>query len=88
MTSQSEYASLNRWVLSLDLNVSMESDCLMYGWREFHSLGAKQLKSQAPMVLRHDVGMVSSPADVERWLREGLYSWRVCRIVPGAREVG
>ena len=59
MTSQSEYASLNRWVLSLDLNVATESDCLICGGREFHSLGAEQLKAQAPMVLRRGVGMVS-----------------------------
>ena len=31
MTSQSEYASLNRWVLSLDLNVVMESDLCVGG---------------------------------------------------------
>ena len=76
MTSQSEIASLNRWVLSLDLNVEMESDCLMCWGREFHSLGAEQLKARAPMVLRRGVGMVSSPAEVEWRVRKGLYSWR------------
>ena len=75
MTSQSEYASLNRWVLSIDLNVAMESDSPMCGGREFHSLGAEQLKARAPMVLRRDVGMVSSPAEIERRVQEGLYSW-------------
>ena len=59
VTSQSEYASLNRWVLCLDLNVVMESDCLMCRGREFHSLGARQLKARAPMVLRRGVGIVS-----------------------------
>ena len=44
----------------------MESDCLMCGGREFHSLVAEQLKARAPMVLRRDVGMVSRPAEVER----------------------
>ena len=77
MTSQSEYASLNRWVLSLDLNVAMESDCLMcVGGREFHSLGAEQQKAQATMALKRDVGMVSCPAEVEQRVREGLYSWK------------
>ena len=73
-TSQNEFASLNRWVLSLDLNVAMESDCFMCGGGEFHS--SEQLKAQAPMVLRRDVGMVSSPAEFERRVREVLYSWR------------
>ncbi|MDG2555461.1 hypothetical protein P7M41_26050, partial [Vibrio parahaemolyticus] len=54
-----------------DLNNVMESDCLMYGGREFQSLGADQLKAQAPMVLRHEVGMVRSPGEVERRVREG-----------------
>ena len=76
MTSQSEYASFSRWILSLDLNVVMESDCLMCGGREFHSLGAEQLKARAPMVLRRGVGMASSPTEVERRVQEGLYSWR------------
>ena len=76
MTRQNEYASLYRWVLSLDLNVAMEPDYLMCGGTEFHSLGAEQLKAQAPMVLRRDVGMVSSQADVEQRAQEGLYSWR------------
>ena len=76
VTSQSEYAILNSWVLSLDLTVVMESDCLMCGGREFHSLGAEQLKARATTVLRRGVGMVSSPAEVEWRVREGLYSWR------------
>ena len=54
----------------------MESDCLMCGGREFQSLGAEQLKARAPMVLRRDVGMVSSPEEVERRVREGVYSRR------------
>ncbi len=49
-----------------------ESDCLMCGVREFHSLAAEQLKAWAPIVLRSDVGMVNSPAEVERRVREGL----------------
>ena len=60
----------------MDLNVAMESDCLMCGGREFHSLGAEQLKARAPLVLRRDVGMVRSPAEVEQRVREGLYSCR------------
>ena len=44
----------------------MVSDCLMCGGREFQSLGAEQLKVWEPMVLRRDVGMVRSPAEVER----------------------
>lgn len=41
----------------------------MCGGREFHSLGAGQLKARGPMVLRLDVGMVSSPAEVEQRVR-------------------
>ena len=52
----------------------MESECLMCGGREFQSLGAEQLKARAPMVLRRDVGMVSSPEEDERRLRGGVYS--------------
>ena len=48
----------------------------MCGGREFHSLGDEQLKARAPMVLRCGVGMVSSPAEVERRVQEWLYSWR------------
>ena len=62
--------------MSWVLNVVMESVCFMFGGREFQSLGAEQLKARAPMVLRRDVGMVSSPAEVERRVRGGLYSWR------------
>ena len=36
----------------------IESDCLMCGGREFHSLDAEQLKARASMVLRRGVGMV------------------------------
>ena len=61
------------------MNVAMESDCIMCGGMKFHSLGAKQLKARAPMVLRRDVGMVSSPVEVERRVQEGLYFWRSCR---------
>ena len=43
----------------------------MCGGREFHSLGAEQLKARAPMVLRRDVRMVSRPAEVERRVRGG-----------------
>ena len=46
------------------------------GGRDFHSLGAEQLKARAPVVLRRGVEIVSSPAEVERRVREGLYSWR------------
>ena len=52
----------------------MGSDCVCGGG--FHSLGAKQLRAQVPIVLRRGVGMVSSPAEVEWRVREGLYSWR------------
>ena len=48
----------------------------MCGGREFHSLGAEQLKSRAPMVIRHGLGRVSSPAEVERRVWEGQYSLR------------
>ena len=58
----------------MDLNVVMESDCLMCGG--LHSLDAEQLKARAPIVLRRGVGMVSSPAEAEQRVREGLYSWR------------
>ena len=52
----------------------MESDCLMCRGREIQSLGAEQLKARAPMVLRRDVGMVSSPEKDERRVREGVCS--------------
>ena len=58
--------------MSCDLKVVMVSDCLMCGGREFQSLGAEQLKDRAPMVLRRDVGIVNSPAEVERREREGM----------------
>ena len=50
--------------------------CGCVGGGGFHSLGAKQLRAQVPIVLRRGVGMVSSPAEVEWRVREGLYSWR------------
>lgn len=63
MFGYKEFASLNRWVLNWDVKVVMESDCLMCWGRAFQSLGAEKLKVRAPMVLRLEVGMVSSPAE-------------------------
>ena len=52
----------------------MESDSLICGGREFQSLGAEQLKARASMVLRCDMGMDKSPAEVEWRVWEGVYS--------------
>ena len=51
--------------------------------REFHSLGVDQLKARISMVLRRGVGMVSSPAEVERRVREGLYMEEVTEVSVG-----
>ena len=59
--------------MSCDLKVVKVSDCFMCGGREFQSLGAEQLNDRAPI---RDVGIHSSPAEVERREREGVYSWR------------
>ncbi|KAK5917773.1 hypothetical protein CgunFtcFv8_002589 [Champsocephalus gunnari] len=50
----------------------METDCRMRRGREFQSLGAEQLKARAPMVLRRELGMVRSPTEEERRVREGV----------------
>lgn len=80
MFGYKEFASLNRWVLNWDLKVVMESHCLMCWGRAFQSLGAEKLKARAPMVLRLEVGMVSSPAEgggvgIHRGGRRG--NWRL-----------
>ena len=62
--------------MSCDLKVVMVSDCFMCGGREFQSLGAEQLNDRAPIEVSRDVGIHSSPAEVERREREGVYSWR------------
>ena len=46
--------------------VLMESVCLICGRKELHRLDAEQLTARAPMVLMREVGMVRSPAEVER----------------------
>ena len=43
------------------------------------------MSARAPIVLRHGLGMVSSPAEVERRVRVGLYSWRRSQRKVGAR---
>jgi len=48
----------------------------MCGGRAFQSLGAEQLKARAPMLLRRELGVIRSPTEDERRVREGVYSWR------------
>lgn len=40
----------------------------------FQSLRVVQLKAQAPIALRREVGIVSSPAGEEHRVQEGVYS--------------
>ena len=54
------------------MNAVIVSDCRICGGREFHSLGAVQLKARAPIVTRRGVGTVSRPAEEERREREGV----------------
>ena len=49
----------------------MVSDCFMCGGREFQSLGAEQLIDRAPIVVSRDVGIHSSPAEVDLVVRSG-----------------
>ena len=62
--------------MSCELKVVMVSDRFMCGGREFQSLGAEQLNDRAPIVVSCDVGIHSSPAEVEQRESEGVYSWR------------
>lgn len=60
MSRQSEYVSLNRWVLSLDVNIVMKSDRLMFEGREFYSLGevGQDVAPKKPGI-PHLVGLLS-----------------------------
>ena len=62
---------MKRCVLRRFLNKMTVASCCMCGRSAFQSLGAEQLKAQAPMVERQNEGVTRRPAEEEWMEREG-----------------